>query len=82
MELDTVVKDGKLDLRGPLPFPDGAEVHVVIELKRDTPLSEVSPDPRRAARLLAEIARMPQQGPGGFSGEDHDDVLYSREAHP
>jgi hypothetical protein len=82
MELDTVVKDGAVDLHVPLPFPEGAAIRVVIELKPPVSLSKISPDPRRAARLLAEIANMPEQNPGGFSGRDHDKVLYSREANP
>ncbi len=82
MELNTKVKNGTLELKTPLPFPEGAEVHVIIELKTSISLSDVSPDPREAARLLAEIASMPEQNPGGFSGRDHDRILYSREANP
>jgi hypothetical protein len=82
MELDTVIHDGKLAINTPLPFPEGTRVHVIIERERQIDLTKVAPDPRRAAQLLAEIAAMPQEGPGGFSGEDHDQVLYSREAHP
>ena len=82
MEIDTVVKDGGLDLAVPLPYPEGTAVHVVIELKSQVLSSEEFPDPQEAARLLQEIAEMPRQGPGGFCNRDHDSVPYSREANP
>jgi hypothetical protein len=35
------------------------------------------PDPEAARRLLEEVSAMPVQGPNdGFSGADHDRILY------
>lgn len=79
MELDTVVKDGQLDFATPLPFPDGAVVHVVIELKHPNAQSDVGPDPQRASRILAEIAAIPSTNSQLLHEEDIDSVLYGQD---
>ena len=51
----------------PVPVSEGAEVELTI----------TSAEGGTLADLLAEIARLPQEGPqDGFSGADHDRVLY------
>ncbi|HLL88642.1 MAG TPA: antitoxin family protein [Tepidisphaeraceae bacterium] len=49
-----------------------------VELTVDTPAPTTAPGGMAAA--LAEIASLPPGGPAdGFSGADHDRVLYPRE---
>lgn len=46
-----------------------------VELQIETPLPFT--DPKILAKALAEIAALPLEGPDdGFSGADHDKILY------
>ena len=48
---------------------DGDEVEVLVIDRR--------PDPRAAYRILSQISSLPDEGPiDGFSGADHDEILY------
>jgi predicted DNA-binding antitoxin AbrB/MazE fold protein len=58
----------------PVPLEDGA----AVELSYERPAALKPPQPLVAA--LEEIARMPLESrDDGFSGADHDQVLYGRE---
>jgi len=47
------------------------------EVSGDDPDNAVSPGEKTIAEVLADIAAMPPEGPqDGFSGQDHDKVLY------
>jgi hypothetical protein len=52
----------------PPPVADGAEVELIVT---------ANSEPSSLADSLDEIARLPEEGPqDGFSGADHDQVLY------
>ena len=72
--VEAVYQDGVLKPDSALPLPDGARVEIVV---RSADLSEPVPDPREAARIMAEIAALPEEGDQTpFSGRDHDKILY------
>jgi predicted DNA-binding antitoxin AbrB/MazE fold protein len=69
-----VYENGVLRLREPLPLENGAAVDVVIV----TP--QAANAPSNIAVALAQIAAMPMETDDrGFSGADHDRVLYGPE---
>jgi predicted DNA-binding antitoxin AbrB/MazE fold protein len=64
----------------PVQLPDGTRVEV--QLPTPAPLSELSPEElarQQAAieAMLAEVESLPFENPDdGFSGRDHDKILY------
>jgi len=70
MTIEAIYEDGVFKPTRPVSLVEGTHVRVMLEQELQ------APDPQRAARLLAEIAALPMQGPGGFSGRDHDKILY------
>ena len=70
MSVSAVYEDGVLRLLNPLPLPSGTEVEVIVAEKK-------SVDPEEVLRVLLEIAALPSNDPkDGFSGAQHDDILY------
>lgn len=72
-----IVEQGQLRPTVPLGLPDGTSVEVVI----------VAPDQHQSpgqspAEILAAIAALPSQPTDPLTSARHDEVLYSREAHP
>ena len=66
-----VYKKGVLRLKEPISLRDGAEVDVIVIT--DQPASA----PEGLAAALAAIAALPLESDDqGFSGQDHDEVLY------
>jgi predicted DNA-binding antitoxin AbrB/MazE fold protein len=66
-----VYENGVFRPTQPVRLAEGTKVDVVI-LQPDAP----SPRPS-VAEQLGEIARLPPEGPDdGFSGADHDEILY------
>jgi predicted DNA-binding antitoxin AbrB/MazE fold protein len=65
-----IYRNGAFFPEGPLSVPDGAKVELTVE----------SADPPAAlAAALDKIADLPQGGAeDGFSGADHDRVLYPK----
>ena len=58
----------------PVALEEGADVEISYERAR-----ELKP-PQPLVAAIEEIAQMPLEGPdGGFSGADHDDVLYGKD---
>ncbi len=52
---------------------NGEEVGVIL-------LDKVDTGPQKSQKILAEIAALPMEGnTNGFSGEDHDQILYPKE---
>ena len=52
---------------------NGEEVEVILLDKADT-------GPQKSRDILAEIAALPMEGnTNGFSGADHDQILYPKE---
>jgi predicted DNA-binding antitoxin AbrB/MazE fold protein len=61
-----IYEDGVLRLVEPLPLENGAAVEVIVTM----PTTDI-------AAALAEIAAMPAEADDhGFSGADHDRILY------
>lgn len=70
--LTAVYENGMLRLDQPIPIPDGTPVSVTIVLP-----DEIDGDGLAAS--LTRIAALPAEGEDdGFSGADHDCILYAR----
>jgi predicted DNA-binding antitoxin AbrB/MazE fold protein len=68
MKVHAVYRNGVFLPSSPLPVAEGTEVELTVT-------SEGASGP--LAEALSEIARLPAEGPlDGFSGADHDRVLY------
>lgn len=51
---------------------NGEEVEVIL-------LDRAETSPKRSLEILTEIANLPMEGStNGFSGEDHDQILYPK----
>jgi len=72
-QVEAVYERGQLRLLEPLELPEGTHLRVVVVTDDDADAQ------RTPAETLAEIAALPLEGEaGGFSGRDHDSVLYSQ----
>jgi predicted DNA-binding antitoxin AbrB/MazE fold protein len=70
-QVEAVYEQGRLRLLEPLELPEGARLRIFFVA------SEVKTAQQTPAEILAEIAGLPLEGEGdGFSGRDHDSVLY------
>jgi predicted DNA-binding antitoxin AbrB/MazE fold protein len=76
--LEAVYEQGVLRLDRPIDLAEGSRVEIIVLPAEPGELVDKKQfDPRRAAKLVAEIAALPlESSPDGFSGEDHDEVLY------
>jgi predicted DNA-binding antitoxin AbrB/MazE fold protein len=79
--IEAIYEQGILRLSRPIDLADGTRVEVVVIAPHapPAPVRPSEPGPRRKgpAEIMAEIAAMPMESsPDGFSGEDHDRVLY------
>jgi predicted DNA-binding antitoxin AbrB/MazE fold protein len=67
-KVHAVYRNGVLHPAVPLPVADGAEVELTVTADEG---------PGSLVDALGEIARLPAEGPqDGFSGADHDRILY------
>jgi predicted DNA-binding antitoxin AbrB/MazE fold protein len=72
-QVEAVYERGRLRLLEPLELPEGARLRVVVVTHDDADAQ------RTPAETLAEIAALPLEGEAsGFSGRDHDSVLYTQ----
>ncbi len=66
----------------PIELADGTRVEVQVPTPAsptELPPEELSRQQAAIAEMLAEIERLPIEGPDdGFSGRDHDKVLYGQ----
>jgi predicted DNA-binding antitoxin AbrB/MazE fold protein len=70
-QVEAVYEQGRLRPLEPLELPEGARLRVIV-LTTDETNTRQTP-----AEILTEIAGLPLEGEAdGFSGEDHDSVLY------
>jgi predicted DNA-binding antitoxin AbrB/MazE fold protein len=79
--IEAVYERGVLRLSRPIDLADGTRVEVVVIAPHLAlaPVGPSEPGPKKKtpAEILAEIAAMPMESSlEGFSGEDHDQVLY------
>lgn len=70
MTINAIYEQGVFKPTDSVDLEEGTQVQVIVQDQ------VVGPDPREAARRLKAISEMPMQGEGGFSGKDHDSVLY------
>jgi predicted DNA-binding antitoxin AbrB/MazE fold protein len=71
VSIDAVFERGVFRPTAPVDLQEGARV--TLSFDADQPLAP----PQSIVATLAEIAAMPSQSPDdGFSGADHDDLLY------
>ena len=70
-EIEAVYERGMIRPLQPLELPEGARLDLIV-------ITHEQPKPDgNAAKILAEIAALPVEGPGdAFSGGEHDSVLY------
>ena len=74
IHIDAIYEHGTFRPAGPVTLEEGAQVALTIETE-----AGLRP-PQRLVAALAEIAAMPAQSPDdGFSGADHDSILYGSE---
>jgi predicted DNA-binding antitoxin AbrB/MazE fold protein len=71
-QVEAVYEQGRLRPLEPLELPEGARLRIFFVA------SEVETAQQVPAEILAEIAGLPLEGESdGFSGRDHDSVLYT-----
>ncbi len=69
--------DNILRLLSPLTLEKGEQVEVTISFNQLAELERNAPDPRRAAEIMAEIAKLAvPQGRVETASTDHDRILY------
>jgi len=77
--ITAVVEGGRLRPTVPLDLAEGAEVKVMIlPAAPEPPKKPRSPEEVRA--IIAKITAIPEEGENmnaGFSGRDHDQILYN-----
>lgn len=74
IHVDAIYQRGTFRPASPVLLDEGAKV--VLTIETEAPLRP----PQRLVAALAETAAMPAQSPDdGFSGADHDEVLYGPE---
>ena len=72
-QVEAVYEQGRLRPLEPLELPEGARLRLIL-VTRDEASARQTP-----AEIMAEIASLPLEGEDdGFSGRDHDSVLYPR----
>jgi len=68
-----IYENGVLRPLSPLPLAEGARVEVTVTDEASSSVAEIS----TVASLLRQIAALPMESSdAGFSGRDHDRILY------
>ena len=71
--IQAIYEGGVFKPREPVTLQEGAAVELTV--RTDAPF--VPADPATILRMVEEIAALPVQSPDdGFSGADHDRILY------
>jgi predicted DNA-binding antitoxin AbrB/MazE fold protein len=74
IHIDAIYEHGTFRPARPVALEEGSQV--VLTIETEPPLRP----PQRLVAALAEIAAMPAESAAdGFSGADHDDILYGPE---
>jgi predicted DNA-binding antitoxin AbrB/MazE fold protein len=75
--VEAIYEQGILRLLRPIDLADGTRVEVVVTPCDLAPEDQPPRRKRTPAKVAAEIAALSMQSsPEGFSGEDHDRILY------
>ncbi len=70
--IEATYEQGVLKPLEPIPLVEGTKVEIVV-------LAETEKSPKtNPVDILAEIAAMPLENGSEFSGQDHDQILYSK----
>ena len=74
--IEAVYEHGVLRPTRPIDLAEGARVEII--LISESTANRAIPPTRTPAEVAARIAAMPMESsPIGFSGEDHDAILYA-----
>ena len=72
-EIEAVYEHGLIRPLEPLELPEGARLDLIV-ITHESPKTNGN-----AAKILAEIAALPLEGPSDtFAGREHDSILYPR----
>jgi len=72
-QIQAVYENGVIRPLEPVHLAEGEELDVIL-------ISRQARSPRKAAQILADIAKLPIEGKTDeFSGEHHDQILYPNE---
>ena len=70
--VEATYEQGVLKPLEPIPLVEGTKVEIVV-------IAETEKSPKtNPVDILAEIAAMPLENGSEFSGQDHDQILYSK----
>ena len=71
--IQAIYEGGVFKPREPVTLEEGAAVELTVRVEP----AFVAADPEKVLRFVQEIAAMPLKSPDdGFSGADHDRILY------
>lgn len=72
-EIEAIYEHGVIRPLQPLELPEGSRLDLIV-ITHEQPKANGN-----AAKILAEIAALPLEGPSDdFSGREHDSILYPR----
>lgn len=71
-QITAVFEKGVLRPEHPVDLPEGEQLRLIVVTRKPGPPNG------NAAHALAEIAALPLEDPGSFSGADHDSILYPK----
>jgi predicted DNA-binding antitoxin AbrB/MazE fold protein len=80
--IPAVFADGVFRPLAPVDLAEGTHVEVQLPQTARNTTAELAPDQlerqqKAIAQLIAEVEALPSEGPDdGFSGRDHDKILY------
>ena len=72
-EIEAVYEHGMIRPLQPLELPEGARLDLIVITREETKTNG------NAAKILAEIAALPLEGPDdAVAGREHDSILYPK----
>ncbi len=73
------IHNGVVVFDAPVNLPEGTPVRIEVQAERSASKDRLTPEQiRQRKAMFDEITALPMEGPGGFSGSDHDKVLYGQ----
>jgi predicted DNA-binding antitoxin AbrB/MazE fold protein len=78
-EIDAVYSNGAFVPVIPIAIPEGTHVHLHVEEKTEKEPASKMMTQAEFREFFRNLAELPLEGPDdGFSGADHDKILYSQ----
>lgn len=76
--IEAVYEQGVFRPERPIDLAEGSRVEIIVlPVSPPRSIEDCSPVRNNLAEFVAEMAALPLESPlDGFSGEDHDEVLY------